>query len=345
MGGTGTVASMSKLRIMEHPLVGVTRDRIRTLARSWLDVEREDSNSYTLDRDTSGWIFFSDSDEPRHLFDIVLGVHVLRTKGIPAAHIHVCTSHIAATNHLTPYGITNLHALDQLERVLRDLRCASIVLVVGGHGVVEGIGQAGRVASPAEVISVVRAAPSVQVGIIVLAQCFAGVFNLLDATSKPPLVLIGATNLNNSISTSITLGKPLAFADGSPGVQSWMANLFSSSFFSWLDHQPDVDGDGKRTIMDAYKFAGAMSNQQLLTVKSGLYVEATRIGDQLKLLQQQKSVQLKPSTPDEVTERRRLDMALKATAQRLQDTLKMLYLHQEPWILNARLARRILVEL
>lgn len=337
--------SMSKRRILEHPLVGIARERIRSTARNFLGLEREDKATFRLDRQTSGWVFFADSNEPRHLFDIVLGVHVLRARGIPDAHIHVCTSHIAAANHLNPYGITNIHALDQCEAVLGSLNCASVVLIVGGHGIVEGIGQGGRIASPAEVLRRVRAASGIQVGIIVLSQCFAGAFNLLDATSSPPLVLIGATNLNNSISSPITLGKPLPQADGSPGVQSWMANLFSWTFFVWLERQPDVDGDGHRTIMDAYKFAGAMSNQQLLTVKSSLYVEASRIGSELKTLQEKQAAQQPPTTQQEAAQRLMLEVTTKATAQRLQEVLKMLYMHQEPWILNARLARRIIVDL
>jgi hypothetical protein len=191
---------------------------------------------------------------------------------------------------------------------------------------------------------------------VVLNQCFAGVFNLLDVAAYPPLVLIGATNLNNSISTGITLGTPVAMEDGTPGIHSWSANLFSWNFFRWLATQQDVDGDGQLTILDAYKFAGAMSNQQLLTIKSRLYMDALRLADELRKLQQQLAGESLPQTPEAIQQLaqqepqrfstlRQSVLEMKATEERLTEMLKMLYLHQEPWILHATLARRLVVAL
>jgi hypothetical protein len=269
----------------------------------------------------------------------VLGVHVLNVKKVPKDQIHVCTNHIAAAQHLNPYGILNIRPIDQLDAVLAGLRCEVLVLVVGGHGTFDGAGQAKRVFSPAEAITKARSITGLRAGVIVLSQCFAGVFNLMDAATSPPLVLIGATNLNESISTKIDLAKPLPQEDGSPGIQSWSANIFSLNFFGWIDSQPDVDGDGELTILDAFKFAGAGSNQQLIKAKSELFIRALFLVDQLRALgQKQPALQ----SPQQMGAHM---LQVRATEMQLGETLKMLYLHQEPWILHANLARRLVVSL
>lgn len=330
-------------RLMQHPLVKQGRELLgefeRVLrSRSQSTAAKPAPQPLRIDGATTSWVFVSDSDEPRHLWDIVLGAHVLNLKKVPRAHVHVCTNHIAAAQHLNPYGIRNIKPIDQLDAVLGGLHCELLVLVVEGHGTFDGAGQAKRVLSPADAITKVRGVAGLRAAVIVLNQCFAGVFNLLDAAASPPLVLIGATNLNESISTKIDLQKPLPQEDGSPGIQSWLANIFSLSFFAWIESQPDVDGDGALTILDAFKFAGAVSNQQLIKAKGELFVTALTLVDQLRALGQAPPAQ----NPQQAGAHM---LQVRATEKQLSEALKMLYLHQEPWILHANLARKILVSL
>ena len=286
-------------------------------------------------------MFVADSTEPRHLYDVVFAVTALRNRGVDMARIFVCTDHVGAAQHLDPYAITNRHSLAAFDTVISQLTCEVVVLVVGGHGNPAGIGSP-LMFSPSSLLTKVRAVKGLQAGIVLLTQCFAGVFNYLDARTEPRLVLIGATALNNSISASITLPKPIPQADGTPGLHDWSANLFSAQFFQWFTARQDVDGDGALTVMDAFKFAGVHSNQQLISIKSRAFVVASQLTQKLITLAEQVSKDIKAgtTTPDALLRKLELD----ATEKALQNQLNTIYLNQEPWILNADLARNMIID-
>jgi hypothetical protein len=86
-------------------------------------------------------------------------------------------------------------------------------------------------------------------GVIVLTQCYAGIFNYLDALESPQLVVIGATNLNPSVSAEIKLPKAMQLEDGSTGKDKWSANIFALGFFAWLANPLDLDGDGATNLV------------------------------------------------------------------------------------------------
>jgi hypothetical protein len=293
-----------------------------------------------IDRTTTSWVFVSDSDEPRHLWDIVLGAHVLNVKSVPRDQVYVCTNHSEAAQHLNPYGIRDIHPIDQLDAVLAGLSCEILVLIVGGHGRRDGIGQDKRILSPAETISKVRSVTSIKAGVIILSQCFSGIFNLLDAEADPPLVLIGATNLNDSLSAQVSLADPLPLENGSPGpCKAWQASIFGLSLFRWLASPSDIDGDGELTILDAFKFAGTASDERLITEKGDLFANAVFLANQLRELAEQRPAPHSTDQPDSHMFER------KAIEDKLRERLQALYLHQEPWILNPHLARRLTVAL
>lgn len=175
-----------------------------------------------IERTTTSWVFISDSNDPRHLSDIVFGVHALSVRNVPKERVYVCTSHPNAAQYLNPYGIRDIHPIEHLDLVLTGLGCEILVLVVGGHGTVDGAGYGKRILKPAAVVSKTRGITGLRAGVIVLCQCFAGAFNLMDAEAYPPLVLIGGTNLNASLSATATLtsarradGRPQSAIDGS----------------------------------------------------------------------------------------------------------------------------------
>ncbi|MFY0582743.1 hypothetical protein ACN28S_58260 [Cystobacter fuscus] len=116
--------------------------------------------------------------------------------------------------------------------------------------------------------------------------------------------------------------------DGSDGLQNWVANIFLIYFFEWLHGPRDVDGDGRSTLMDAYRHAGVYANTHLRDTKRNLHIEVEQLRTQLVHLSKQ------PSTP--ITQ-----LQIQATHQQLDQALESLYLHQEPWILNAYLATSI----
>lgn len=286
------------------------------------------------------WTFLSCGTEPRHLQDIVFAVHVLRLRGVAWKDILVFTDHPAPEKYLQPFGIHNAFPVAELAAQLSGAAPhSSVVLTVTGHGSPTGLGD-GTAVTPSGLCSSIRKVPEVAICVVVLAQCFGGVFNYLDATRQPPLVIIGATNLNASLSTLISLAKPIVQEDGAPGLVAWLANLFMFFFFTWIQSPHDIDGDGELNLVDAYKFAGVVSNLRLQNLKTRLFREAELFRRQCE--QTQEAAAKFDGTPDAGTPPHKLALLEAETAQKkLQTTLENLYLHQEPWILHANLARTI----
>jgi hypothetical protein len=272
------------------------------------------------------WVFVSCSHEPRHLYDIIFAVDCLRHRGIADAQILVFVDHPTPGQHLHAYGIEAVFPVTSLGAVLATARAHEhVVVTVAGHGSIVGLGRENAPVRPAALIRATRSVPGIERATLLVTQCFGGIFNLLDASTKPEMVTIGATNLNPSASLGIELNKPLLQRDGSPGIANWSANIFMMGFFSWLRSPTDVDGDGRMTMLDAYKHAGASSNEQLRQAKSGLFLHARKLASDLELARASGA----------------LPITLDAIELKLQRALSSLHLHQEAWLLHASLARRI----
>ncbi len=241
--------------------------------------------------------------------------------------VYVFTDHAVPHQHLGPYGIAKIFAIASFAAEVTKLKPYDVaVTTVTGHGHQTGIGAPGAGLSPKQLCDAVRTIPGVKLGVLVLCQCYAGIFNYVDARTPPPLVLIGATNLHLSLSAGLTLVSPIVNTSNQPGLQSWMGNIFMFYFLTWVATPSDVDGDGRVTLMDAYKFAGTNSNAALVAIKRGLYLAIEQASEHLKQLQA-----VTTTTP----------AVLGAAEQKLQTLLETLYLHQEPWVLNADQAREV----
>ncbi|SEU32231.1 hypothetical protein [Stigmatella erecta] len=283
---------------------------------------------FNIDAANTCWVFLSGSSEARHLHDIVFANDVLKKRGVPSQNILVFTDHPAYQLHLAPYGITNTFSSGAIASELAQRKGFKfVVAVITGHGDPSGISVGtGASINPAEISAAVRGCPGVQAGIIILGQCFAGLFNYINAgTGEPPLCVMGATNLNPSLSSLVGLSAAVKKSDGSDGLQSWVANIFLLHFFAWLHVPRDVDGDGRSTLMDAYRHAGVHANTHLRDTKRNLHLIVEPLRTQVVELSKQ------PLTP--VTQ-----LQVQAIVQQLDQALESLYLHQEPWILNAYLA-------
>lgn len=290
---------------------------------------------FTLTSTTCCWIFVSASHENRHLWDIVFGVEVLKRRGIPLSSVHVFTDHPAPDPVLRPYGISQLRPLNELQAGAAGiLGFDACVMVVTGHGAPYGIGGPSDPLSPCAMLSIVRSVPNVQVGVLVLGQCFAGVLNYTDASTTPPLVLLGATNLSPSLSGPVTLNQPIVPSGGGSSLTSWSANLFLFHFFDWLSAPRDVDGDGRVTLADAYRHAGATANSSVVTSKCSLFIGASTLAARFTELQEEVDL-LGAKAPKDLQLRR------DSVGKKLEQFLQMLYNHQEIWLLNANLAREV----
>lgn len=279
------------------------------------------------------WVFISDSDEVRHLYDIIHSVSVLRGKGVSLDAIKIFTNFQYADMYTSPFSCPQSFLLNDLPRQFSLLKeCKHIVITVTGHGRIDGVGALNTAFQPSELVSSVRAIPDLCCGIIVLCQCYAGIFNFMDASSKPPVVLVGATNLNSSLSPPISLSHPL-LGTGDSKLEGWHANAFMFYFFKWLQTPIDIDGDGCASLIDAYKYAGSASTSEISSIKTKLFIRAQELS--VELLTYKEKAKLAPvSLADELKS--------KATNDELTNLISIINVNQEPWLLHANLARRLL---
>lgn len=278
------------------------------------------------------WVFVSSSREERHLTDIVFGFTSLISKGVNSSHIRVFVDHPLPDLHLNPYGINRINDLTDLQAELAtEEGYDNIVLIIGGHGSPLGIGESPSQISPDHIVTAVRSIQEICLGVIVLTQCYAGIFNYLDALEAPQLVIIGATNLKPSVSAEIQLPKAMQLEDGSPGKSKWSANIFALGFIDWLANPLDLDGDRATNLVDTYKYAGFFANEQLRANKCSAYQSAQELSGELR------SAEGLAAYGDP----QQFDIDAIRTA--LDQKLNFLHVHQESWILNANLAREVLL--
>jgi hypothetical protein len=277
------------------------------------------------------WLFLCSSAEPRHFSDIIFGVNALKIKGVPSDNIKIFIDDPAADLYLTPYSITNVFQLSSAISILAALTgYSSVVAIVGGHGSLDGIGRSPFVLPASPLIDAIRSIPEIAFGVVILTQCFGGVFNYLPANTQPELAFVGATTLHPSLSLGISLKTPITSSDPSISLKEWSANIFGYSFFEWLLSPKDVDGDSAISLVDAFKYSGKISNDYLRDVKIQLFERSQDLSR--RLYDARQSVKLGNLRQFEVD----------AIGRQLQEVLNLLHISQDPWILHANLARTII---
>jgi hypothetical protein len=297
------------------------------------------ARSTSISANATLWVFVACSQEPRHLHDIVFAISVLRGRGVPGERILVFVDHARPEPYFEPYGVGNVFPFAELERRLASApRSANALVAIGGHGAELGLVPK-NAASPFKATALYAAIatiPDVAVGVVLLTQCFGGIFHYTKADGHPALVVMGGANLNLSLSMNIELPAPLLQSSGAPGLSSWAANVFAYDFFSWIGDAHDVDGDGALTVMDAFKYAGAKSNIRVRESKvSGFLAVQDQSQVFRQALETYKQAQAAGGPSSELVLKR---MVVQAAYTKLQERIEFLYASHEPWILNARLA-------
>lgn len=296
------------------------------------------------------WIFVSGETETRHVHDIILGIDSLRKIGVSEQQIFIFADHPQLQLELGPFfkNSANVFPTASITTELPKITCNEYaVIITTGHGFEAGIPTNGSHISPKAFVDSLRKISGLKVGLAVIGQCYGGIFNYLDAYTEPKLVLLGATNLNLSLSLPITINPPISGSVTEMGqdgkelrqdfvLDSWSANIFLYFFYEWLRKPLDIDGDGDKTIMDGFKYAGSKSNDRLRAEKAQTYINI----DLLKsvLLSQLSQVKAVQQNQQALT---KTFLDIDAARKQLDSQLEVLYLHQEPWILNANLARTV----
>lgn len=285
------------------------------------------------------WVLFlSAANEPetRHITDLAFGILCLEKAGVNISdiEIYVDGSDRASIENFLKSGTASQFNLKESKDFFADQSVnqhENIVMFVTGHGGPLGIDAASPV-TPHSLLNCLKSSPNLKHAVVYLGQCYAGVFNYIGAGSKkkddgeadPEIIFIGATNLHESLSLHTTE----AFLSGPV---SWHANIFLLFSFKWFSSPVDIDGDGKFTIMDSYKFAGVCSNGANKNMKTNALIGSSDLQAKFVAAKQAFDANQNPST----------DLALQAAHKNYSMSASLLYVHQECWILNAIPSQRI----
>lgn len=287
-----------------------------------------------LEENTKWVLFLGASGEPeeRHILDLAYGLFCLEAAGVKPEDVavYIDGKNRAFIKGLLLSGTRFSYPVQETRDFFSDQKTNShknIVIFVTGHGSIEGI-EASPVVSPYLLISTLKSSPGLEKAVVYLGQCLAGVFNFVGAGRKKPdeadIVLIGATNLHNSLSSPTQEhfgGKDL----------TWVANLFLLHVFKWIMEPVDVDGDDKKTVIDSYKYAGVMSNAVNRDIKINSFVRSFDLHEKWEGA---KKKHAGSGTLQSTLE-------LQAAQASYQNELVVRYTHQECWILNSIPAQHI----
>ncbi|NIY92587.1 hypothetical protein [Vibrio diazotrophicus] len=292
------------------------------------------------------WVLFLASSEAnpedRHILDLVYGLASLEKAGIPQndIKIYVDGKDRANINNLFQIASSTTYNIKVTKDFFVDMQkntYESLVMFVTGHGSERGIDAVTPI-TPYCLLESLKSAPKLDKAVVYLGQCFAGIFNYVKAgrigakeTKEPNIIFIGATELQESLSTSTAECFPT-----SSNPVSWQANLFLLHVFKWISVPFDVDGDSMHTIMDSYKYAGVMTNRSHKHVKASEFIRLMGAYGDLKAAQQ-----IAGTTTGDPS----LDMMNKVRLQAMErQYLQSSYInnvHQECWILNSIPAQAI----
>lgn len=311
------------------------------------------------------WILWSpspgDSDE-RHILDISFGLLCLESRGVLPSNIKLIIDgsdenyikeilSIASSNNYIIYKTSNF------DSILSNNFCDNLVVVVTGHGSIEGISATENI-KPYPLVKKIKNTPKLKCGILVLGQCFAGVFNYMNVKEVPirvslirkiefrikslvikkykrpssikesKLIIIGATNLYESKSFSI---KERFLNDD----YEWAANIFLVMFFKWIKNPVDIDGDGIFSLMDVYKYSGSSANKKNTEFHLRSFLSILNYRDRLfEKIRMLPTGNIDDASPEDSAE-------LIAISERIRNDINITAIHQESWILNAIPAQKV----
>ncbi|GAA4791016.1 hypothetical protein [Lysobacter hankyongensis] len=294
----------------------------------------------SLTKGNTKWILFlsSSSDaEERHIWDIAFGLLCLEAAGISPKDIVIYVD--GKNRNLISQIISNAtrHTYEIKDSIIffddqKNNSHENMVMFVTGHGSIDGI-DASPPITPFLLIKVIKESPKLECAVVYLGQCNAGIFNYVPAGKYkgswvehgPEVILVGATNLHNSLSKSTEEN----FLNGSV---IWVANLFLLYIFKWITAPVDVDGDGQKTIIDSYKYAGVMSHGANKEIKISSFVSSLDLHKEWTTAKEEHE-----KDPSDLT----IKLKFEASEQKYVNALDARYTHQECWVLNSIPAQKI----
>ena len=293
----------------------------------------------SLIKEATRWVLFlaaRGEPETRHILDLAFGLYCLESAGIPQANIaiYIDGNDRQIISQLVGSGTSNQYVIKTSDDFFIDQQQNShenLVMFVTGHGSIDGI-DAVKPIRPYPLLKAVKDSPNLVQAVLYLGQCHAGIFNYIGAgrsngdTKKPDpnVIIIGATSLHESLSASTNeqLGS---------GPVSWIANVFLLHLFKWVSAPIDVDGDGRTTVIDSFKYAGSMANGVNKDVKMSTSHKSFDLRMKCAMAEQNHQAQQTLAS----------GIALQAANAQYFNVMNVGHIHQESWILNAIPAQSI----
>lgn len=285
------------------------------------------------------WVLFlpcQNEPDDRHVQDLVHGIFCLESCGISPKNIsiYIDGSNRQNFDRLISIGAQNQYNIKVTSDFFNDCdhnTHENLVIFVTGHGSMNGLDSSPTI-TPYKLLDRLKKTPNLKQGIIYLGQCFAGVFNYLPAGKRhfkssedPEIIFIGATSLHESLSTPTT--------ENIKGIDyPWVANQFLYHVFKWISAPQDIDGDGKHTVIDSYKYAGISSNLTNRRFKIGAFVSSVDLHEKWNAAKKEHEA--------DNTNLGKL-LTFRALDQQYYEKLNLNYIHQECWILNSVPAQSI----
>lgn len=289
------------------------------------------------------WVLFLSSEhdnaEDRHIFDLAYFLYSIECAGIQNQDIFI---YVDGQDRAKISGVIsqassyqhNILPTSEFFDNKDENTHENMIFFVSGHGGPLGISSQPDPVTPFRLLECIKTTPNLTHAVVYLGQCFAGVFNYISAgrgrhqvlgnPDSVDIVFIGATNLNESISSSTTE----TFLNGD---FTWVANVFLLHISKWFRMPFDIDGDGSTTIMDSYKFAGSMSNHENKNNK----VKSCIAGITMQQALFKAHEEYNQDTTNVLNEAK-LDSAY----AKYSNYLSVNYVHQESWILNSISAQK-----
>lgn len=280
------------------------------------------------------WFFILPSSteaEERHIYDIAFGVKILLYKKVEYKDIAIIIDHAPDIKIKMIFSALDvplpmkIYDTTQIDTLLVNNTYKNAVIFITGHGSPRGLDSDPPI-KPYPLYYKFQTAAQFKRVIFYFGQCYAGIFNQmplsthlgLNSNSKCNMVAIGSTGLFSSVSAPITVNNI-----------TWSANIFLMYIFNWLLANDDVDGDGKLSVMDSFKFASIYTNEALKEIKKQDNIQS--FIEQSNLIACIDRLYSK-DIPQEEKDNIQLEI------QALEKMLEIRYVIQAPWILNAQIA-------
>ena len=198
--------------------------------------------------------------------DLAFGVFKLESAGISYKNIFIIidgADYTRISDIIVQFtgSVHRIYTTDDIE-ILRtnSYFCSNLVMFVFGHGHELGLASY-KMITPHILLSEIQKSLNFKKVIIYLGPCYSGIFNYLEIPKTQKIILIGSTKFYSSIASRVT---EQVAGNKKP---SWIANFFLLGVFKWFSNPIDIDGDGRYTIMDSYKFLSLYSNNIYAGIK------------------------------------------------------------------------------